>query len=100
MPKTRPDENLADYTPVAERIALFYKAYPLGRITTRLIRRTETESVVKAFVYRDQNDSLPAATGLAAERERDGEINISSCLENTETSAIGRALANCGFQGS
>jgi hypothetical protein len=30
----------------------------------------------------------------------DGEINAVACLENTETSAIGRALANLGFLAS
>ena len=56
--------------------------------------------IVKALVFRDARDSQPAATGLAAEREDDGEINAVACLENTETSAIGRALANLGFTAS
>jgi hypothetical protein len=43
---------------------------------------------------------LPAATGWASEREGDGEINRVACLENTETSAVGRALANLGFTAS
>ena len=42
----------------------------------------------------------PAATGWAAERVGDGEVNAVACLENTETSAIGRALANLGFLAS
>ena len=42
----------------------------------------------------------PAATGWASEREGDGEINRVACLENTETSAVGRALANLGFTAS
>jgi len=88
------------YAPVAERIKLFYNEYPLGRIETELVRRTVREVVFKALVYRDPNDEHPAATGWAAEREGDGEINEVACLENTETSAIGRALANLGFAAS
>jgi hypothetical protein len=42
----------------------------------------------------------PAATGWASEREGDGDINTVACLENTETSAVGRALANLGFTAS
>jgi hypothetical protein len=88
------------YAPVAERIKLFYHEYPVGRIETVLVRRTVREVVFKALVYRCANDVRPAATGWAAEREGDGDINTVACLENTETSAIGRALANLGFTAS
>lgn len=100
MPKTDPRVELDDYTPVADRIALFYSKFPTGRITTKLLPATDHEVVVKAFVYREGDDRLPAATGLASERFGDGEVNMHSCLENTETSAIGRALANLGFAAS
>ena len=100
MSKTGSDFDPEAYSPVAERIRLFYRAHPLGRIETELVRRTRDEVVFKALVYRDTNDERPAATGWAAEREGDGEINLVACLENTETSAIGRALANLGFTAS
>ena len=92
--------DLASYAPVAERITLFYREFPRGRIITELVSRTERDVVFRALVYRDANDSDAAATGWAAEREGDGEINTVACLENTETSAIGRALANLGFTAS
>lgn len=90
----------AAYAPVAERISLFYGAFPRGRIITELVSRTERDVVFRALVYRQANDAEPAATGWAAEREGDGEVNAVACLENTETSAIGRALANLGFTAS
>lgn len=90
----------AAYAPVAERIALFYGAFPRGRIVTELVSRTERDVVFRALVYRQSEDAEPAATGWAAEREGDGEVNAVACLENTETSAIGRALANLGFTAS
>ena len=90
----------ASYAPVAERISLFYEAFPRGRIVTELMSRTERDVVFRALVYRQAGDADPAATGWAAEREGDGEINTVACLENTETSAIGRALANLGFTAS
>lgn len=92
--------DLATYAPVAERITLFYDAFPRGRIITELVSRTERDVVFRALVYRDASDADAAATGWAAEREGDGEINTVACLENTETSAIGRALANLGFTAS
>jgi hypothetical protein len=88
------------YAPVADRITLFYDRYPTGRIITRLVDRTERGVVFRAAVYRNPDERRPAATGWASEREGDGEINTVACLENAETSAIGRALANLGFTAS
>lgn len=100
MPKTGPTSVLDDYVPVAERIALFYQRYPLGRIITCLVEQSDDAVIVRASVYRSESDDGPSATGWAAERPGDGEINTVACLENTETSAIGRALANLGLGGS
>jgi hypothetical protein len=94
------DPPFPDYAPVADRITLFYERYPNGRILTRLHSRSDREVTFLALVYRDSGDAKPAATGWASEREGDGEINEVACLENTETSAIGRALANLGFTAS
>ncbi len=100
MPKTTSSFNPDEYTTVAERIALFHQAYPNGQIHTRLVSYQEGRVIVEASVFRCAADARPATTGLASEHEKDGEINAVACLENTETSAIGRALANLGFTGS
>src|SRR5687768_1763385 len=97
MPKSDFGFDPTAYAPVAERIRLFWESFPNGRITTRLVSRTEHDVVFEARVYRSAADSEPAATGWAAEREGDGDVNAVACLENTETSAVGRALANLGF---
>jgi hypothetical protein len=94
------DFDPARYAPVAERITQFYSVHPGGRIVTELVSRTGGEVVFRASVYRELADPAPAATGWAAEREGDGDVNEVACLENTETSAIGRALANLGFTAS
>lgn len=100
MPKTTSGFDLAAYAPVADRIGLFFQAFPAGRVITELVSRTDREVVFKALVYRGPDDREPAATGWAAEREGDGDVNLVACLENTETSAVGRALANLGFTAS
>lgn len=101
MAKTGFDEHdPSAYALVADRITLFYQRFPAGRIVTELHSRTEREITFRALVFRGPADVEPAATGWASEREGDGEINQVACLENTETSAVGRALANLGFTAS
>ena len=100
MPKTDLALDRGDYAPVADRITLFYQRFPDGRIITELVARDAHEVTFRAAVYRSSADPEPAATGWAAEREGDGDVNSVACLENTETSAIGRALANLGFTAS
>ena len=100
MPKWDLRLESGDYATVAQRITLFYRAFPKGRIVTDLLSYAGGRVVVRAAVFRAPDEVEPAATGLASEREDDGEINGVACLENTETSAIGRALANLGFTAS
>ena len=100
MPKYEVISGGGDYAPVADRITLFYARYPTGRILTRLVSRSEHEITVQAYVFRSLDELRPSATGLASERVDDGEVNAVACLENTETSAIGRALANLGLTAS
>lgn len=105
MPKTDSSFDANEYAPVAARITYFYDRFPTGRIVTKLISRVDRgdgvqEVTVRALVYRTADDARAAATGYASEREDDGDINAVACIENTETSAIGRALANLGFTAS
>jgi len=100
MPKSDLRLGDADYSPVAERVRLFYDRHPTGRIVTHLVRHTDTDVMFRAEVFRTAGEREPAATGWAAERVGDGEVNAVACLENTETSAIGRALANLGLTAS
>ena len=97
MPKVSESFDASAYAPVADRITLFYKTHPTGRIITSLVSREGGEVLFLAKVYRFADERRPAATGWASERVNDGEINAVACVENTETSAIGRALANLGL---
>ena len=97
MPKTSATFDPSEYAPVAERITLFYRQHPNGRITTRLLRANQHMVLFRAQVFRSATEERAAATGYASERPGDGEINTNACVENTETSAVGRALANLGI---
>lgn len=100
MPKTTYLFDPSGYATVPERITLFYQHHPEGRIETDLVARDDVSITFKALVYRNETDLVAAASGWATEREGDGDINTVACLENTETSAIGRALANLGLTAS
>lgn len=89
--------NLDDYEPVEERLARFWSDHPEGRVITELVAHGEGQWIVKAFVYRQDGDWPPMATGYAHEVQTAKGVNSTSALENCETSAIGRALANAGY---
>lgn len=91
--------NLEEYEPVAERLKRFYAIYPDGRILTEISESKEAGTVMcRATVYmnaEEQRADLPLATGWASETRGEGYVNKTSHVENCETSAIGRCLANC-----
>ena len=92
--------NPADYAEVAERLPLFWKDCPRGRIITEIIVDDGTRIVMRAELYADIADLVPTTTGFAEEIRGSSMVNKTSALENCETSAIGRALANYQYQGS
>ena len=89
--------NLADYEPVEVRLEKFIKDYPAFRIATELEVVEATRYIVKAYLFKDAGDSVAWATGYAEETVTTRGVNQTSALENCETSAIGRALANAGY---
>jgi hypothetical protein len=99
--------DLSAYEPVAERLDRWlneklagYNAstndYP--RVLTRMVSEPGADiCVIRAELWLGEN---LIATGYAEEVRGAGNVNRTSHVENCETSAIGRALANCGMAGS
>ena len=89
------------YTTVADRVLVFRRAFgPVWFITTDVERHDETVVQVEACVgYYEGGNAHIVATGHAKEFWDANEVNVTSALENAETSAIGRALANLGLHG-
>jgi hypothetical protein len=89
--------NLDDYEPVASRLDRFLKAHPDARVITDLVHYLADVAVFKAELWLDGEI---IATGWAEEIRGQGNVNKTSHLENCETGAVGRALANAGLSGS
>lgn len=90
--------NLAEYATVEERLALFWAAHPDGRIHTSILVDDGTRIVMVCEVYRHRDHTTPTSVGHAEEIRTKSGINSMSALEVTETSCVGRALANWCYQ--
>ena len=87
-----------EYKTVAKRVDEFRKEHKTDlAIITSLVDRDEDTVVMKAEII--DKDGRTIATGYAEEHRAASQINKTSALENCETSAIGRALANFGLGG-
>ena len=97
--------NLDNYETVEDRLKKYWDDNPQGRIETNIVHLTDDGSCVtiKAEIYAWHEDVglYCVATGIAQETKGQGGFaNADAWMENCETSAIGRALANWKYQGN
>lgn len=94
--------DLGDYIEVKDRIARFYDLYGQGRLVTTDVRLTtepdgKPRVLVEAAAYRTPDDPLPGRGWSWMELPGTTSYTKGSELENTETSAWGRAIAALGI---
>ena len=91
--------NLDNYETVKDRITRFYKDHADGRILTELVNDPSSLASFAAFKSSVYIGETLKATGYAMEQQGQG-VNKDAWVENAETSAIGRALANMDYCGT
>ncbi len=90
--------NLDDYEPVAVRHSRWLAQHPNGRTITHMVSIPGADvCVIRAELWLGD---VCIATGYAEEVRGAGNVNRTSHVENCETSAVGRALANAGMAGT
>jgi hypothetical protein len=91
--------DLENYATVQERIAQFYQDFPDGSIRTFMVVHDGPEVIFEARVYRTPEEAAMGVytSGWAREIEGKTPVNRTSHLENAESSAVGRSLANAGY---
>jgi hypothetical protein len=99
-----PRFDLSNYQDVQSRLNALHKEYPDARIITENLTsaadRVVLTWVVKATLFltaEDQSLGLAKASGHAFEIDGGQGANLTSALENAETSAVGRCLRLAGI---
>lgn len=90
-----PNFNLDDYVTVNERLEMFRKDHPLWGLEASI--KFDGNAVLARAVITDETGRL-IACGHAEEIRDVSPVNKTSAVENCETSAWGRALANLGYE--
>ena len=83
------------YVEVSERLKHFRSNYPGYSLLSEVVDINDTTITIKATILDDKQN--PMASGIAQEVKGSSFINKTSYVENCETSAWGRALANFGI---
>jgi hypothetical protein len=90
--------DLSNYETVEDRLVRFWAEHgPGARGETCMMSYDGDSCIFRAEIYFKNSETVPTATGYAQEIRSDRGVNSTSFVENCETSAIGRALANCGY---
>ena len=84
-----------NYVEVNERLKYFRKNFAGYCLISEIVELTDERIVIKAKIL--SPDLLEVANGLAYELAGSSFINKTSYIENCETSAWGRCLANFGI---
>ena len=84
-----------EYVEVTERLIYFRKNFPNYSLTSEVLDKTDNSILIMARIMNEAGQII--SCGIAEEIKGSTFINKTSYVENCETSAWGRALANFGI---
>jgi hypothetical protein len=86
--------DLSSYEDVNSRIKRFRETHISGRIITEIVELNVKDGyvIIRASVFREHEDVVPAAVDYAYEARSDRGVNRDFWIENCSTSAIGRCI--------
>jgi ribosomal protein L20 len=86
--------DLSSYEDVNSRIKRFRDTHISGRIITEIVEINVKDGyvIIRASVFREHEDVVPAAVDYAYEARSDRGVNRDFWIENCSTSAIGRCI--------
>lgn len=94
--------DINSYETVESRLKRYATDFPDFRVKTKVVKYSQNTILIQAWIYKtagEQELNLFHGSGLAEETRGDGFVNNTSHVENCETSAVGRALANANYSG-
>ena len=86
--------DLSSYEDVNSRIKRFRETHISGRIITEIVELNVKDGyvIIRASVFREHEDVVPAAVDYAYELRTDRGVNRDFWIENCSTSSIGRCI--------
>lgn len=83
------------YLQVAHRLVWFREEHPNGIIKTQILHNVDGSVITRAEVYVLDKNGMPQM--VASAHKEENKSNFSDNIEKSETGAVGRALAMCGY---
>ncbi len=85
------------YVTVNERLKYFREHHPGFSLETEMVSVTDDDALMRAVIRNEEGQILATGTAREVRTDKGSFVNATSYVENCETSAWGRALANFGI---
>lgn len=85
------------YVTVNERLKYFREKFPNYGLETKVLSLNDDSTAMQAIITNEDGRIIAVGTAREVRTDKSSFVNATSYVENCETSAWGRALANLGI---